>query len=100
MVNTYYVYIMASASRTIYIGMTNNLERRAWQHKAGEIDGFSRKYKTNRLVYVEDFGDVRDAIAREKQLKGWLRAKKIALIEERNPRWNDLAWNWFGEEHS
>ncbi|MGB3330322.1 MAG: GIY-YIG nuclease family protein [Thermomicrobiales bacterium] len=98
--NTYYVYIMASASRTIYIGMTNNLERRVWQHKAGTIDGFSRKYRTSRLVYIEDFGDVRDAIAREKQLKGWLRARKIALIEERNPRWNDLAWNWYGGEHS
>jgi putative endonuclease len=98
--NTYYVYIMASASRTIYIGVTNNLERRIWQHKTGQFEGFSKQYKTNRLVLFEDYGDINDAIAREKQLKGWLRAKKIALIEAHNPRWNDLAWNWYGEDGS
>jgi putative endonuclease len=96
--NTYYVYIVASASRTLYIGVTNNLERRIWQHKAGQFEGFSKQYRTTRLVHIEEFGDVRDAIAREKQLKGWLRAKKVALIEERNPRWNDLAWNWYRED--
>ncbi|MGC4190598.1 MAG: GIY-YIG nuclease family protein [Thermomicrobiales bacterium] len=79
--NAYYVYIVASPSRTIYIGMTNNLERRIWQHKTGQSEGFSKQYRTNRLVHVEEFGDVRDAIAREKQLKGWLRARKIALTE-------------------
>jgi len=95
--NTYHVYIMASASRTIYIGVTNNLERRIWQHKTGQYEGFSKRYRTTRLVHIEEFGDVHEAIAREKQLKGWLRAKKVALIEEGNPRWNDLAWNWYGD---
>ena len=96
--NTYDIYIVASSSRTLYIGMINNLKRRIWQHKTGHLEGFSKQYRTNHLVHVEEFGDVRDAIAREKQLKGWLRVKKVALIEERNPRWNDLAWNWYGKD--
>ena len=91
---TYYVYIMASASRALYIGVTNNIERRAIEHWEGRVPGFSAKYKTRELVYVEPFGQVRAAIAREKQLKGWLRVRKIALIAFQNPEWKDLAAEW------
>jgi putative endonuclease len=87
----YLVYIVASRTGTLYIGMTNSIYRRALQHKSGEIEGFASKYHCNRLVYYEGFDDVHRAIGREKQLKGWARAKKIALIESKNPRWEDLA---------
>ena len=92
----YWTYIIASLSGTLYIGMTNNIERRAWEHKSGEFEGFARKYHCDRLVYYEGFDDVRKAIDREKQLKGWRREKKIALIEARNPRSEDSAekWGW------
>ncbi|HVL24899.1 MAG TPA: GIY-YIG nuclease family protein [Thermomicrobiales bacterium] len=95
MEHTFYVYILASDSFTLYIGITNNLERRMWEHKTGFNDGsFTSKYGIHRLVHIEDFADVRDAIAREKQLKGWNRAKKIALIERANPYWHDLSREW------
>ena len=87
----YFTYIVCSASGTLYIGMTNNIYRRALEHKSGEIEGFASKYHCNRLVYYEGFDDVVKAISREKQLKGWRRSKKIALIESTNPRWEDLA---------
>ncbi|HTA24229.1 MAG TPA: GIY-YIG nuclease family protein [Terriglobales bacterium] len=87
----YYVYIVASRTGTLYIGMTNSLDRRVSQHKAGEIEGFASNYHCDRLVYYEGFDDVHRAIGREKQLKGWTRAKKIALIESQNPRWADLG---------
>ena len=90
----YFVYTMSSRSGTLYIGMTNSIYRRALQHKRGDIEGFASKYHCNRLVYYESFDDVHRAIGREKQLKGWTRAKKIALIESRNPRWEDLAEKW------
>jgi putative endonuclease len=90
----YFVYIMSSNSGTLYIGMTNSIYRRVLQHKAGEIEGFSKQYACTRLVYYESFDDVHKAIGREKQLKGWSRAKKTALIESRNPRWEDLAETW------
>ena len=90
----YWVYIVGSLSGTPYIGMTNNLYRRALEHKSGEFEGFASKYGCNRLVHYEGFDDVLKAIAREKQLKGWRRSKKIALIETRNPRWQDLAEPW------
>jgi putative endonuclease len=90
----YFVYIVSSRSGTLYIGMTNSIYRRALQHKRGEIEGFASKYHCNRLVYHESFDDVHKAIGREKQLKGWTRAKKIALIESKNPRWEDLAEKW------
>ena len=93
----YFVYIVCSNSGTLYIGMTNNIYRRALQHKNGEIDGFASKYGCDRLVYYEGFDDVRKAIDREKQLKGWVRRKKIALIESKNPRWTDLAEKWGSE---
>ncbi|MGB8012318.1 MAG: GIY-YIG nuclease family protein [Terriglobales bacterium] len=93
----YWVYIVASRTGTLYIGMTNNLYVRVGQHKSGEIEGFSNKYHCDRLVYWESFDDVLNAIDREKQLKGWRRAKKIVLIESMNSRWEDLAEKWGAE---
>jgi putative endonuclease len=82
---TFYVYIMASKHRTLYTGITNDLERRVYEHKHKLTPGFTSKYNINRLVYMETFNHVRDAIQREKQIKGWLRAKKVALIIAENP---------------
>ena len=95
MQKTYYVYIMASNNRAIYIGMGNDLRHRCWEHKTEANEGFSKKYKTKKLVYFESFDDVRDAINREKQLKGWRRSRKVALIESKNPKWSDLSRDWF-----
>ena len=86
---------MSSLNRTIYIGVTSNIEQRIHEHKMKLIPGFTQRYNVTRLVYLEEFADVRDAIAREKQLKGWLRSRKAALIQEKNPKWDDLAANWF-----
>jgi putative endonuclease len=88
---TYHVYIMSSASRRLYVGVTGNLTHRVHQHREREIKGFTSKYQMIRLVYVEATSDVRSAIRREKQIKGWLRVKKIQLIESLNPEWRDLA---------
>ena len=85
----YWVYIMASRSRTIYTGVTNNLERRVAQHRQG-LHGFTAKYRITRLVYHESTSDVLAAIAREKQIKGWGRKKREALIQTMNPAWDDL----------
>jgi putative endonuclease len=89
--NQYFVYIMASASQTLYVGVTNDLPRRVFEHKHKLLTGFTAKYNIDRLVYVEQFGDVRLAIAREKQIKGWIRSKKIVLVESVNPGWADLS---------
>ena len=87
----YYIYILANKEGgTLYIGVTNNLEGRVWEHKQGVYKGFSSKYKINRLVYYENYSDINEAITREKQLKKWNRAWKIQLIEKDNPRWEDL----------
>ena len=94
MEHQYCVYILTSRSGTLYIGVTNNICRRMCEHKSGQFDGFSSKYHCTRLVHLEGFDDIRNAIAREKQLKGWRREKKIALIEKHNPRWQDLAETW------
>jgi putative endonuclease len=88
--NHYSVYILASKSRTLYIGMTNNLHRRVFEHKNGSIEGFSDKYRCHRLVYYESFDRVLRAIDREKQLKRWNRAKKLWLIQRGNPTWEVL----------
>jgi putative endonuclease len=88
---SYYVYIMTNKSRTLYTGVTNDLERRVYEHKNKLVEGFTKKYNITQLVYWEEYGDIREAIAREKQIKGWLRAKKIALIESINPDWKDLS---------
>ena len=87
----FHVYIMASASGVLYIGVTNDLDRRVMEHKQKLIPGFSQTYNTTKLVYFEPFGDIRNAIAREKQLKRWRREKKVLLIEKQNPRWLDLS---------
>ena len=90
----YYVYILASRSRVLYIGLTNDLERRVFEHQRKLVTGFTSKYNVSRLVYFELFEQVRDAIAREKQLKGWRRERKIALIESANQQWRDLSEDW------
>ena len=90
----YYVYILASQSRVLYIGVTNNLERRLFEHRQKLVPGFSRKYSVTQLIYFEVSGDIRAAIAREKQLKGWRREKKVALIESLNPQWEELSDQW------
>ncbi len=92
----YYIYIMANRSKTLYIGVTNNLERRLYEHKHQLVAGFTSMYKMTRLVYFEVMSDVYAAIAREKHLKGWLRTKKVALIESINPDWRDLSEQWQG----
>jgi putative endonuclease len=87
----FFVYIMSSRSRQIYVGMTNDLRRRVGQHKAAVRDGFTKRYAITRLVYFERFQYVNNAIAREKELKDWRRELKVKLIEAGNPTWEDLA---------
>ena len=86
-----WVYILASKSGVLYTGVTSQLDRRFIQHFLKKTGGFTKKYNVTRLAYVEKFADIRDAIAREKQIKGWVRKKKIALIEANNPNWRDLS---------
>ena len=86
---------MTNRSKTLYTGVTNDLTRRVFEHKNKMIDGFTRKYNITKLVYYEETNDIQAAIGREKQIKGWLRSKKIALIESVNPEWNDLSESWF-----
>ncbi len=90
----YYVYIVASKGRVLYVGMTGFLMARVMQHKAAETDGFTRRYHVDRLVYYEVFRYVNSAIARETEIKAWRREKKVALIEAANPLWHDLAADW------
>jgi putative endonuclease len=90
----YYVYIMASISRVLYVGITGFLLARVLQHKSGQTDGFTRRYRVHRLVYYENFRYVNNAIAHETEIKKWRREKKIALIEAQNPTWEDLAADW------
>ena len=91
----YYVYIMTNKSRTLYTGVTNNLMRRVDEHKKKLVKGFTSKYNIQFLVYYEATADIQTAIVREKQIKGWLRAKKIALINSMNPQWKDSSEEWF-----
>ncbi len=92
----FYVYVMQSASRrALYTGMTNNLRKRVWQHKNHSFEGFTDDYNAIHLVYWESFDSVHNAIAREKQLKGWRREKKRRLVEKMNPGWRDLAADWY-----
>ena len=90
-----YVYIAASRSRTLYIGVTSNLRQRIWKHKNKVFKGFTAKYRIDRLVYYESFSSMHSAIAREKQLKRWSRAKKLELIARMNPTWSDLSEGWY-----
>ena len=92
----YYVYILASYRDTLYTGVINDLERRVHEHKQGLGSQFTRKYNVSKLVYYEATGDVTSAIEREKQIKAWRRAKRVALIESMNPNWMDLAKDWYG----
>ncbi len=94
----YFVYIMTNRSKTLYVGVTNSLIRRVREHKAGTGSGFTSRYKLDRLVYFERFEDVHRAIGREKEIKGWLRKRKIALIVSINPAWRDLSREWY-ERH-
>jgi putative endonuclease len=91
----YCVYIMGSPTGTLYIGFSGNLHKRVFQHKFHHYEGFTARYDVVRLLYWESYGDVHKALAREKQLKGWSRAKKIALFKRRNPHWIDLASEWY-----
>ncbi len=95
-----YVYILAGASRVLYVGVTSDLERRVAEHKAKLIPGFTQRYNVTELVYFEVYGDIRGAIAREKQIKDWRRSKKIALIESQNPKWKDLSTAWAAKPQS
>ena len=94
----YYVYIMANSRHNVYIGVTGNLVRRLYQHRNKLTDGHASKYNMQMLVYYETTSDVHSAIAREKQLKGWSRRKKEALIATMNPRWVDLSMEWYSSE--
>jgi putative endonuclease len=90
-----FVYILSSKSRVLYVGVTNDMVRRMWEHRTGAFPGFTRRYGVNRLVYYEVADDPATAISREKRIKGWARTKKVGLIESLNPEWNDLAEHWF-----
>jgi putative endonuclease len=90
-----YVYTTASPSRTIYIGVTSDPEGRIWEHKTLAVPGFTSKHHCTRFVLIEEFSDIQDAFAREKELKGWRRSRKIELIEAENPDWADLARHWY-----
>jgi putative endonuclease len=92
----YYVYIMANRSKTLYTGVTNNLQRRLYEHQQHLVAGFTSKYQITHLVYFEEMSDVNAALAREKHIKGWVRARKVALIESINPDWRDLSEEWQG----
>jgi putative endonuclease len=93
---TYWVYIMTNKSGTLYTGVTGNLPRRVHEHRYRLVPGFATRYKIDQLMYAGPFSEVRDAIAREKQIKAWRRSHKVALIDSVNPEWNDLGEVWFG----
>jgi putative endonuclease len=97
---SYYVYILTSPTGTLYTGMTNDLKRRVYEHKQKLVPGFTKKHNVTRLVYYEETIDVKSAIAREKQIKGWVRRKKLDLIKSVNPKWKDLSDDWDGYRHS
>lgn len=96
----YFVYMIASISRVLYVGMTSNLRKRVWEHKNRIFEGFSKQYRCYRLVWYESYDDVANAIDREKQLKRWNRMKKEWLICLKNPTWEDLAADWYEQEKS
>ena len=86
---------MTNKSGTLYVGVTNNIKKRTYEHKNKLVEGFTKKYNINKLLYFETFGDIYPAIAREKTIKGWLRKKKIALVGTTNPGWADLSHDWY-----
>ena len=91
----YFTYIMSNSSKTLYVGITNDLERRVWQHRQRSRNTFTGRYNVTMLVYLEEFADPATSISREKQLKGWTRRRKLELIATMNPDWIDLAADWF-----
>ena len=91
----FYVYIMANLKGTLYIGLTNDIVRRVWEHKNNKIAGFTQRYECHKLIYYQSFQYIDEAISREKQLKKWNRKKKIWLIKQSNPHWKDLAEDWY-----
>lgn len=93
----FYVYIMNNTTGTLYVGMANDLARRVWEHKNGVDEGFTKRYSIHRLAYYEVAPDAKSAIAREKQIKGYSRAKKLALIKGLNPTWRDLSEDFTDE---
>lgn len=93
----FFVYIPASPSRTLYVGVTGDLERRVYEHKLKLVPGFTAKYGVTRLIHMETYAKIDDAIAREKEIKGWRREKKLALIETQNPNWWDLSHGWYDD---
>ena len=98
--NQYYVYILSSLTGTLYVGVTNDLRRRLFEHQQGLIEGFTKKYNIHRLVYFEESTDINNAIFREKQIKGWRRSKKVDLIKSMNPTWKDLSKEWESSHHN
>ncbi len=92
----YYVYIVSNQSRTLYVGVTDNIKRRVWQHKTKVVEGFTSRYCIDTLVYVESYSDVWCALEREKQIKRWRREKKLGLIAKDNADWRDLSDGWYG----
>ena len=92
----YYVYILASRSRALYTGVTNDLRRRVWQHRVGWFEGHTKRYRITRLVHYETTDSVRAAITRERQIKAWTREKRMRLVEQENAGWLDLAASWYG----
>ena len=93
---SYWVYVLTNQPYgTLYVGVTSSLKTRIWQHQSGTVDGFTKRYELKRLVYLEEFRDVSNAIARETELKGWRRARKLALIELDNRMWEDLSKGWY-----
>ena len=97
MERAYFVYILSSRSRNLYVGVTSDLIRRMWEHRVHAVPGHTARYRIDRLVHFETFADPASAIAREKRIKGWLRSRKIALIEQSNPTWEDFAKAWLEE---
>ena len=93
--NTYYLYIMASKTGTLYVGFTSDIKERVYQHKNHLLSGFTDKYNVERLVYIETFGEAFAGIRREKQIKAWRREKKVRLIDSANPKWDDLSAEWY-----
>lgn len=93
--NQYFVYIMTNRSKTLYTGVTNDLERRVYEHKQKLVEGFTKNYSINMLVHFEVTDNAESAITREKQIKSWRRNRKIAFIEDTNPNWEDLSENWY-----
>jgi len=93
--NTYYIYFLSNNTNSVlYIGVSNNLQRRLYEHKNGFVEGFTKRYHTHRLIYFEQTNSIEVAIRREKQLKGWARKRKNQLVEQVNPKWSDLSLHW------